>query len=149
MQPKSTSKRNTYIMKFLPYNIKKLPDTLLFFSGGAILYPIIELIWRGRTHWSMSVAGGLCASIINLANMKLKNHSLALRCCLGGVIITCVEFVTGCIVNLGLGWKVWDYSGSKFNILGQVCPLFTILWALLSLPVIMLSNTVNRLRSNA
>ncbi|MBP3413800.1 MAG: hypothetical protein J6L81_01195 [Clostridia bacterium] len=115
-------------------------SNLLFFSGGAILYPCIELMWRGRTHWSMSVAGGLCTAIIHYANMKLKRKPLAIKCCLGGMLITGVEFLTGCIVNLVLGLNVWDYSNTPLNILGQVCPLYTIFWILLSLPVIIASN---------
>ena len=29
---------------------------------------------------------------------------------IGAVGITILEFLTGCIVNLWLGWGVWDYS---------------------------------------
>ena len=32
---------------------------LLFFIGGA-LYGLIEILWRGYTHPSMPVLGGLC-----------------------------------------------------------------------------------------
>ena len=29
---------------------------------------------------------------------------------LGACIVTVLEFLTGCIVNLWLGWDVWDYT---------------------------------------
>ena len=51
---------------------------------------------------------------------------------IGAVIITAVEFLSGCIINLWLGWNVWDYSGMPFNILGQICIQFTFLWFFIS-----------------
>ena len=65
---------------------------------------------------------------------------LVLKCVLGAVIITGVEFATGCIVNLKLGMNVWDYSHLRGNVLGQICPYFTALWCVLSLPALLLLN---------
>jgi uncharacterized membrane protein len=50
-----------------------------------------------------------------------------LRCLVGCGIITSPEFIVGCIVNRGLHMNVWDYSAQKFNLLGQICPLFSII----------------------
>lgn len=49
--------------------------------------------------------------------------------------ITFLEFITGCVVNLGLGWDVWNYADQPLNLMGQVCLGFTSLWFLLSIPV--------------
>ena len=49
---------------------------------------------------------------------------------------TAAEFITGCIVNLWLGWDVWDYSDLPGNFLGQICPQFAALWCILSGPCI-------------
>lgn len=57
---------------------------------------------------------------------------LWLQAGIGAVIITVLEFICGCIVNLALGWNVWDYSNTPLNILGQVCLPFTIIWFLIS-----------------
>ena len=46
----------------------------------------------------------------------------------------------GCIVNLWLGWDVWDYSGMPGNILGQVCPRYFLLWLPVSLAGILLDD---------
>ena len=54
---------------------------------------------------------------------------------IGTVIATVGEFVTGCIVNLWLGWNVWDYSELPFNILGQITPQFILLW----IPIILIA----------
>lgn len=51
---------------------------------------------------------------------------------IGSAIITSLEFITGCIVNLALGWNVWDYSGIPFNIMGQICLPYSVLWTFLS-----------------
>lgn len=51
---------------------------------------------------------------------------------IGACIITSVEFICGCIVNLLLGWNVWNYSDMPFNVLGQVCMPYMVLWFLLS-----------------
>ena len=41
-------------------------------------------------------------------------------------------FLTGCIVNLLLGFHVWDYSDLPLNILGQICIPFSIIWFFIS-----------------
>jgi uncharacterized membrane protein len=39
---------------------------------------------------------------------------------------------------------VWDYSGRAFNILGQVCPAFTVLWAGIALAFLPLADIINK-----
>ena len=34
------------------------------FDVGDLLYVLIELIWRGHSHWTMFILGGLCGSAI-------------------------------------------------------------------------------------
>ena len=45
---------------------------------------------------------------------------------------TKVEFLFGLILNVWLGLHMWDYSNMPGNILGQICPQFTVLWFFLS-----------------
>lgn len=103
------------------------------FVIGGVLYNLIEILWRGYTHWSMFVVGGLCFQLIGLIHTSLHRWGTVARCALCSLAITAVEFVSGCLVNLLWGMDVWDYSGFPFNIMGQVCLLYTILWGLLSL----------------
>ena len=58
------------------------------------------------------------------------------------MIATIGEFVTGCIVNLWLGWNVWDYSNMPYNLLGQICPQFIALWVSISLLAIVLDDVI-------
>ena len=100
----------------------------LFLIGGAI-YILIELVYRGYSHWTMFIVGGLCFVLIGGINEFLSwDTPLWLQAGLGAVIITALEFICGCIVNLALGWNVWDYSNTPLNILGQVCLPFAIIW---------------------
>ena len=122
---------------------KKLLDRLLIFGTGASFYSLIETLWRGWTHWSMSVTGGLVLlTVYTLCGRSRR--PLWQKCCLSAGIITLYEFIVGCIVNLRLGWHVWDYSDRPLNLLGQICPLFCIFWLLLSLPIIGLCNLLRR-----
>lgn len=117
-----------------------LKEMFLAVTGG-LLYIILELVWRGHSHWTMFVLGGLCFVLIGLINelipwcMPLWKQAL-----IGAVIITGLELLTGCIVNLWLGWAVWDYSAMPLNLLGQICVPYILLWIPVSLIAIMLDD---------
>lgn len=116
--------------------------TTVFFIGAAA-YPGIELLWRQRTHWTMGIAGGLCLLILYVI-YNGKRLALFWNCAIGSAVITTVEFLLGVVVNLWAGWDVWDYSGMAFHLLGQVCPLYSGLWGLLSIPIVFVSRGLKR-----
>ena len=60
---------------------------------------------------------------------------LVFRCIKGAIMITCIEFLVGILVNRVMGWNVWDYSRSPGNLLGQICPMYLLLWYFLCYPV--------------
>lgn len=133
--------------------MKKFLTPVLMFCSGGVLYILLELLWRDHSHWSMFMAGGTCFTLIDKADRMLKKATpLWVRCTIGAAIITAVEFVTGCIVNLWAHWNVWDYSRFKTNFMGQICLLYTILWFFLSVPVLWLAkhlhHTFDRLIGN-
>lgn len=104
------------------------------FAAGACIYTLLEIIWRGYTHWTMTLTGGICLVLMYMWNNVLTNSSLPFKCLIGALSITVVEFAVGCIVNIGFGQAVWDYSNLRFNILGQVCLYFSLIWYVLSIP---------------
>ena len=116
-------------------------EWILFFIGGR-LYTWFELLWRGYTHWTMFILGGLCFVILGLLNEYRYSWNMALlkQALIGAVVITGFEFVSGCIVNLWLKWNVWDYSNLPFNIFGQVCLPFCIAWFFISLLAIVIDD---------
>ncbi len=122
----------------------KIKEYIVVFASGGIIYSLIEVIFRGFTHWTMTLTGGAALLIIYIMNIKIKARSLILRCFAGCAIITALEFAVGCIVNRGLNMQVWDYSDEKYNVLGQICPLFSIMWFLLCVPATLLSFSFRR-----
>ena len=106
---------------------------------GGIIYGALELAFRGYTHWSMVILGGICFVAVGLINEVIpwKMPLVAQMLC-GCIIITALEFCCGCVVNLWLGWGVWDYSGQWGNLLGQICPLYSVIWYFVSLVAILL-----------
>lgn len=108
---------------------------------GGLLYILLELLWRGRSHWTMFALGGTCFVCLGLINEVLSWDMLLWRQILiGACIITVLEFLTGCIVNLWLGLQVWDYGSLPGNILGQICPQYCLLWLPVSLAGIVLDD---------
>lgn len=114
-------------------------ETIIFVIFG-FLYICLELLYRGRTHISMFFVGGLCGILIGLINDNTPDISLFYQCILGTIIVTLIEFISGCYLNIYLGLGVWDYSHVPFNLLGQVCLPFSIIWMFLSIPVIYLDD---------
>ena len=112
-----------------------LCSNIAMFTAGAYAYSLVEIIWRGFTHWTMALTGGLCLTLLSGICRRTRRRPLLVCCLYGALTITAIEFIVGCIVNLLLGWKVWDYSARPLNILGQICPLFTLMWFLLCIPV--------------
>ena len=122
---------------------KLLNKYLFLFDVGGLLYVLIELIWRGHSHWTMVILGGLCFIYLGLINEVLSWKMLLWKQILiGAAGITLLEFVTGCIVNLGLGWNVWDYSDMPGNFLGQICPQYFVLWLPVALAGIILDDWI-------
>nr|DAY83155.1 MAG TPA: putative membrane protein [Caudoviricetes sp.] len=114
---------------------------LVLCSIGGLLYVLCELVFRGRSHWTMFIVGGLCFWLIGLINEVIPwEMPVWQQCIIGAVIITTVEFIAGCIINIWLGWQVWDYSGLPFNVLGQICLPFTVLWCILAAAGIILDD---------
>ena len=105
---------------------------ILFIFGGAI-YFLIEILWRGYSHWTMFLLGGLCFVIVGAINNYIPwEMKFEKQMTIGAIIITALEFIVGVIVNLILKWNIWDYSMLPFNILGQISLPFSLIWFLLS-----------------
>ena len=124
-------------------NHRLLNKYLFLFGVGGLLYILIELIWRGRSHWTMFLLGGICFVFLGLINEVLSwQMPLWQQMIIGAIEITILEFVTGCIVNLWFGWGVWDYSGLPGNLLGQICPQYFVLWLPVALAGIVLDDWI-------
>ena len=105
-----------------------LKKTALFTLGGAA-YVGLELLWRGRSHGSMFLAGGSCFML--LGQLQNRGLSAPVRAVAGAGVITGVELLTGLIFNRH--YTVWDYRDMPLQFLGQICLPYSLLWAPLSL----------------
>lgn len=95
---------------------------------GAVGYPCLELIWRGRTHPAMALAGGLSAALIRrCAGMRGRCWKKAFWAAAG---ITGIELGIGLLLNRR--HQIWDYRGLPGNFRGQICPRYFGLWLLLA-----------------
>ena len=116
---------------------------LFLFFIGCLIYMGIEIAYRGFTHWTMGVVGGISFVVIGLLN-EGYNWSMPFwkQCLIGAGVITVLEFVAGVILNIILKLNIWDYSNIPFNILGQICLPFTLIWFVLSGVAIILDDYI-------
>ncbi len=106
---------------------------LFLFLIGGFSYFYIEILFRGHSHFSMIICGGLAFICCGMLNQVIpRKLSFITQLALSCLIITILEFVTGYIVNIQLGWAVWDYSDLPYNLYGQICPAFSLIWLILS-----------------
>ena len=69
---------------------------------------------------------GLCLCRFLLGSVK----SAPLLFLFSMSVATAVEFVTGVVSERITGRRLWDYGDIGGNILGYVCPAFSVLWGL-------------------
>ncbi len=115
-------------------------EVILYLIGGAV-YVLLEVLWRQRSHWTMFLLGGICFILLGLLNEVLPwTVPLWQQTLFGTLLITVLEFFTGVLVNRCFSWHVWDYSHLPGNVLGQICPQFTVLWIPISVAGILLDD---------
>lgn len=118
-------------------NIKQWLKIFILFLIGGFIYVAIELGFRGHSHWTMFLLGGLCFILIGGLNNYIPwEMSIIKQGIIGALIITSLEFIFGLVLNLYLNLGIWDYSNMPFNILGQICLPFSMAWFFLSLVAI-------------
>ncbi len=131
---RSTKKRGRFFI-MRKRNIRKPVDEFLFLLGvGGSVYYGVEVLFRGFSHWSMFLLGGLC--LVFCTKQGQWTHWMdplwkqILRCM---VFITSCEFMTGILVNKIFQWQIWDYSRMPGQLLGQICVPFSLIFGCLSL----------------
>ena len=91
----------------------------------------LELLWRGRSHGSMFLAGGSCFLLLGKLDEILPENRIALRGIAGAGAVTAVELVVGLLANRQ--YTVWDYRDMPLNFLGHICLPFSLAWVPVSL----------------
>lgn len=119
-----------------------IQKTAMFTLGGCG-YVALELLWRGRSHSSMFLAGGSC--FLLLGQLDKKRLPLLTRAVAGSGIITGVELLTGLLCNRD--YKVWDYRELPANWAGQICLPYSLLWIPVGLGAMATYRVLDRLLS--
>ena len=119
-----------------------LRKTALFALGGGV-YVAMEMLYRGRSHYSMFLAGGASLLLIGQLNRVTPRLPFFFRAAVGAGIITMVELAAGLVFNRDYG--VWDYRSQWGNWLGQICPLFSVIWIALAAVVLLIYDPLENL----
>ena len=122
----------------------KKREVLTVYAIGSIGYRMIEVLWRGRTHWTMGICGGGCFLFIYVSELVHRRRRLAVRALISTVWVTAVEFFSGLLINRVFRLGVWDYSGMRFNLCGQISLIYSILWYFLCIPAHLLCRIIRR-----
>lgn len=113
--------------------IKQLLKLIVLLLIGGTIYVCIEMLWRGHSHISMFLVGGLCFVSIGAINEYFPwELGIVQQSLIGACLTTAIEFVSGVILNIWLGLGVWDYSNVPFNFMGQICLPFFFAWIVLA-----------------
>ncbi|MCQ2480096.1 MAG: putative ABC transporter permease [Clostridia bacterium] len=111
----------------------RIKETIIVFGFGCFLYSLVEVIFRGFTHWTMFLTGGVVFCCLYYVFDISCGENIIKGAFLGSVIITTAEYAVGCVLNLGLNMRVWDYSAIPANLFGQICLKFSLGWFALSI----------------
>lgn len=114
--------------------IRIISKYILLFLIGGLLYGCVEVLFRGRTHISMLIVGGIDFILIGLLNEIISwDVAMTSQMILSSLIIDLSELISGIYLNIYLGLNVWDYSDLPYNFLGQVSLEFSVIWFFFSL----------------
>lgn len=125
----------TFYENTLPREVSRgevLLGGLVSFSVGVLFYPWIEILYRGYTHISMALAGGLAMAFLYvLAFFPLSRAS---KMFLGALFVLILELNIGLICNMVLKLNVWDYGNLPLSFCGQISFIYAVFWFFLCLP---------------
>jgi len=108
---------------------------MLLCCWAGYVYVIIELCYRGMSDITMMFCASICVlPMIFLNNWYGYDMDLLAQAFVSALFCTIMEFIFGIIFNAE--HTIWNYSNMWLNIRGQICPLFFLVWMLISVPII-------------
>ncbi len=127
--------------------MKNIEKYIFIFLFGGFGYGLLEIAFRGFTHWSMIITGGSALLILYLINYALPKAPILIKALIGASAITIIEFSVGIIVNKIFTFGVWDYTNSPGNILGIITPTFSFCWFAISFVMIFMFKCIKKIIS--
>lgn len=125
--------------------MKNLEKYIFLFFIGGIGYGLIEVSFRGFTHWSMVITGGSAIVVLYLISESFNNTPILLKSFAGSAVITLMELTVGLVVNKLYSFFVWDYTDLPINFLGQISLSFSIAWYGLSFTLFLVFNIIKKI----
>ena len=124
--------------------MKYLVIVSTLFVIGSLLGWVIELFFRrfvSQKKWMnpgfltgpyLPIYGFGVTVLYGVSNIPLGIESqvwdIVVRVVIIGFGMTLIEFIAGLIFIKGFKIKLWDYSNRKGNIMGIICPSFSLIW---------------------
>ena len=115
--------------------MKKIIGKLGLFLSCGFIYCMIEILFRGWSHWSMFVLAGFlgvfCVDSVN--NVLSFDCDYIVQILISTILCTIGEGISGIILNVWLQLNVWDYSNMPWGtfFFGQCNVVFCIAWLLI------------------
>lgn len=111
--------------------LKRILECLLVFISVGSLYFCIEVIYKqSLSHWTMFCLSGFMGLIAMLLNDKFTYElDFSLQVLICTIVCTGLEYLIGIIWNAD--YSIWCYLNLPFNLHGQICLLFSCIWAVL------------------
>lgn len=108
--------------------MKNFEKCILLLIIGGLGYGLIEIAFRGFTHWSMIITGGSAFLCLYILNETLERTHILVKSLIGALIITTLELTVGLVVNKMFNFAVWDYTNTPINFLGVISLPFCLCW---------------------
>lgn len=118
-----------------------MKKSFAMFAVFALIGMLIEVTFTAICSLSFSLVGhtsvwmafvygfaGIVLDKLNENKLVNKWFNMFWQSVLGLFIIYAIEFCSGCILNLGLGLKIWDYKSIGLDIMGQITFWYAPLW---------------------
>ncbi|MFO7568984.1 MAG: HD domain-containing protein [Smithellaceae bacterium] len=121
---------------------------LAFFAIYSFMGWVLEVIYRSLKQRKFVNAGflfgpfvpiyGTGAAVVILLHPLLSQWHYVGQFLVIGLALTAIEYATGAAAEKIFKLKLWDYTGSRFNLHGRVCLHFSAAWTVLAFAFLLL-----------
>ena len=109
---------------------KRVSEIVFLMAAGGSIYYLIEIGFRGYSHWTMFVLGGLALAFCSFQGEVMRwSEPMWLQIVRAVLFLTSLEFATGIICNKWLKIGIWDYADQPFQLWGQICLPFVVMFS--------------------
>ncbi len=107
---------------------------IAIFSVMGLMCVGIEVLFDNTSHRAMFLVGGIAGVVAGLTYESFPNVPFILITLIMATEVLVIEYIGGRIFNKN--HTIWNYSHLKFNLHGQVCLHFGLVWWAVISPLI-------------